>query len=155
MHRPYPAWLVLLFALVALPAHAETLAEVFAATEAPPGIVFELLEDEEAFLDRGLPALQDEIQRIRERFPDLPIEIVSHGVELLALTHENIDFYPKAHRAARELHAVGIPIIICGAYAGEFEAFPEDFPDYDDVLPSGPAHINNLMALDYWLIRYP
>ena len=137
------------------PAISDTLDAVLQRDAAPPGVVFEFSGDEEAVLDSALPALRLDIDRLRERFPQVPIEVVSHGLELLSLTQENAFFYPQAHRAARALHTAGIPVTVCGAYADDFDLGPEDFPDYVSVVPSAPAHRDNLQALDYVVIPYP
>lgn len=138
-----------------LPLPAETVDGLLARDSAPPGIVFEFSGSEEGALDFALPRLLGDVARIREHFPDVPIEIVSHGLELLALARDNAFFYPRAHRAAQRLRESGIPLTVCGAYADDFDLGPEDFPDYVDVVPSAPAHRDNLLALDYVVIRYP
>ena len=149
---PWLAWLVLGPAVAGPGASVDTL---LARDAPPPGIVFEFESDDEGLLERHLPPLRGEIARLQRRFPGLDIEIVSHGQELLSLTTENETFYPAAHRITRQLAEAGIPLSVCGAYADTFEAYPEDFPDYVEVLPSGPAHVNNLEALDYVVIPYP
>lgn len=153
--RSLAALMVGLCLLGAGPAMGERLDAVLTRNTAPPGIVFEFSGSEEAALDSALPALRRDIDRLRARFPQVPIEVVSHGLELLSLTRENAFFYPQAHRAARALHAAGIPLTVCGAYADDFDLGPEDFPDYVSVVPSAPAHRDNLMALDYVVIPYP
>ncbi|HDP88802.1 MAG TPA: hypothetical protein ENN42_02440 [Thioalkalivibrio sp.] len=130
--------------------------DVLLASDTPPhGVVFEFASGDQELLEQHLPALRGDITRLRERFPDLSIEIVSHGLEVLSLTIENEDFYPWAHRVTRELAREGIPLTVCGAYAESFGVFAEEFPYYVQVLPSGPAHMDNLMQLDYILVRYP
>ena len=145
----------LLLGLYALAASAETVEEILARDTPPPGIVFEFSGNEEGLLETALPRLRADVTRIRDRFADLPIEVVSHGLELLSLSRENAFFYPTAHEAARALHAAGITLTVCGAYADDFDLGREDFPAYVDVVPSAPAHRDNLIALDYLVIPYP
>ncbi len=145
----------LLLGLYALATPAQTVDDVLARETPPPGIVFEFSGNEEAALETALPGLRADVARIRERFGDVPIEVVSHGLELLSLSRENAFFYPAAHAAARALHADGITLTVCGAYADDFDLGREDFPAYVDVVPSAPAHRDNLIALDYLVIAYP
>jgi len=145
----------LLLGLYALPALAQTVDDVLSRETPPPGIVFEFSGNEEAALETALPRLWGDVARIRERFPGVPVEVVSHGLELLSLSRENAFFYPAAHEAARALHTAGITLTVCGAYADDFDLGREDFPAYVDVVPSAPAHRDNLIALDYLVIPYP
>jgi len=153
--RPLIASLLALLLLLAPGLQANEL-EVLLASDTPPhGVVFEFASGDQNLLEQHLPALRADIARLRARFPGLPIEIVSHGLEVLSLTIENEDFYPWTHDITRELAGEGIPFTICGAYAESFGVFAEEFPPYVQVLPSGPAHLDNLLQLDYILVRYP
>jgi len=120
--------------------------------EPPAGIVFEIVSDDEDFLDVLLPELRSAIHGIRDRFPELPIAIVSHGKEQFALTSSNKDIEKNTHTLARELVDDDIDVHVCGTHAGWYGVAPEDFPDYVDVSPAGPTQIDDYEEMGYELI---
>ncbi len=100
--------------------------------------------------------LKADIERLRERFPDLPVAIVSHGTEQFSLTRENRKNTPELHEGIEQLVTdQDVDVHVCGTHAGWFGVLPEDFPDYVDVAAAGPATINDYRALDYVLIELP
>ncbi len=122
----------------------------------PPGIVFEIVSGQSDLLDMLLPVLNKDIQRLRKRFPNLPIAIVSHGKEQFALTTKNSQNAKTAHSLVRQLLSENdIKVHVCETYAGWRNISAEDFPDYVDVSPTGPAQINDYLELDYELITLP
>jgi intracellular sulfur oxidation DsrE/DsrF family protein len=145
--------------LVGIPAGAvevENVEALLTATEAPAGVVFEVVSGDEDALDQLLPVLKADIKRLRARFPDLPVAIVSHGTEQFALTRENRKNVPKLHAITEQLVSDNaVDVHVCGAHAGWYDVLPEDFPDYVDVAASGPAQINDYRALGYVLIVLP
>jgi hypothetical protein len=135
---------------------ADTVAALLAADEAPPGVVFEIVSDDEDALVELLPALKTDIERLRARFPDLPVAIVTHGTEQFALVTENRATAPELHALTEELVTTrDVDLHVCGAHAGWYDVLPGDFPDYVDVAAAGPAQINDYRALDYVLIVLP
>ena len=149
--RIIPKATAFLAALLALPVAADTvtLDELLARTTPPEGVVFELVGDATA-LRRMLPRVRDDIARLRRKFPHLPVAVVSHGSEQFALTKERASSEGKVHRITRSLvQDQGVALHVCGTYAGWHGVTPEDFPDYVDVAPSGPAQINLYKELGY------
>jgi len=151
--------MTLMTGLAGFPAGAvevDTVEALLAAGEAPAGVVFEVVSGDEDALGELLPVLKSDIERLRARYPDLPVAIVSHGTEQFALTREN-------RKNASELHAIteelitdkAVDVHVCGSHAGWYDIQPEDFPDYVDVAASGPAQINDYRALGYVLIVLP
>ena len=121
--------------------------------ERPAGVVFEIIAGSISMLDDSLPRLRRDIERLRERFPDLPVAIVSHGREQFALTRANRSEHSVAHDLVQQLvDEERVDVHVCGTHAGWFDIEPEDFPDYVDVSATGPAQINDYLALDYELI---
>jgi hypothetical protein len=151
--------IALITMLAASPAdagHADSVAALLAAEEIPAGVVFEVVSDDEDALVELLPRLKADIERLRARFPDLPVAIVTHGTEQFALIRENRNSNPELHTITEELVTdKDIDVHVCGTHAGWFDVLPEDFPDYVDVAASGPAQINDYRALDYILIVLP
>ena len=70
---------VLLLLLSATSAWSSDVNTLLSEKEAPPGVVFEIVSDEPDLLARLMPAVKKDIKKLRDRFPDLPIAIVTHG----------------------------------------------------------------------------
>ena len=135
---------------------ADAVEALLAADEAPAGVVFEIVSGDADTLGKLLPGVHDDIERLRARFPGLPIAVVSHGEELFALTTENRANEPELHAIAEEMvTGKDVDLHVCGTYAGWFGVDPGAFPDYVDVAATGPAQINDYRALDYVLITLP
>lgn len=120
--------------------------------ERPAGVVFELIGSIDLW-DKRIPELKNDIERLRKKFPDLPIAIVSHGSEQFALTSKNKTRHSEAHSFVNQLVVEDkIDVHVCGTHASWFDVMPEDFPDYVDVSPAGPAQINDYEELGYELV---
>jgi intracellular sulfur oxidation DsrE/DsrF family protein len=151
--------ITLLSALVGFPASAaaaDAVEALLTADVAPAGVVFEIVSGHKDTLGKLLPGVRTDIERLRARFPGLPIAVVSHGKEQFALTRQNRAVDPGLHAIAEDM-ATGkdVDLHVCGTYAGWFGVNPEDFPDYIDVAAAGPAQINDYRALGYVLITLP
>lgn len=141
-------WLLAL--LVALPVFANPQVEELLAADTPPdGIVFEIVEGDEEALATLLPRLNEIIERLRDRFPDIDLAIVSHGGEQFALQHKYRHEYAPIHTEVKSLVDDSVPVHVCGTHAGWYGVTPEDFPGYVDVSPSGPAQIRQYEALGF------
>ncbi|MCG7874689.1 MAG: DsrE family protein [Candidatus Thiodiazotropha lotti] len=123
------------------------------AKEEPAGVVFEILEDDDDALGWALPKIAKLSARLRERFPDLAIAVVTHGREQFALLADESDgLLAPIHEDARQLRADEIDLHVCGTHASWDGYTPEDFPDYIDVSPSAPAQIRDYQNLGFVLI---
>ena len=135
---------------------ADDIEALLAAEEAPAGIVFEIVSGDADTLGKLLAGVRADIERLRARFPGLPVAVVSHGEEQFALTTENLADDPGLDAIARDMVAgEDVDLHVCGTYAGWFGIDPEAFPDYVDVAAAGPAQINDYRALGYVLITLP
>jgi intracellular sulfur oxidation DsrE/DsrF family protein len=124
--------------------------------EAPHGVVFEIISSRPDLLRELLPQLRKDIENLRERFPGLPVAIVTHGSEQFSLTKKLSNKYSNVHETVEKMVADdNIDVHVCGTYAEWHGLTPEDFPDYVDVAPEGPAQIDNYTDLDYVLITIP
>jgi len=129
---------------------------ILADKEAPAGVVIEIVSDEDGLLSDLLPVIKQQIKRLRQRFPDLPIAIVSHGSEQFDLTTKNQNKETTAHKLTKELVTnEEVDVHVCGTHAGWYGVTPEDFPDYVDVTTAGPAQINDYESMGYELIVLP
>ena len=124
--------------------------------QAPEGVVFEIVSAEQGILSKLLPTLKQDIIRLRKRFPDIPVAIVTHGTEQFDLTTDNKKTESTAHNLVEELvKSNDVDVHVCGTHAGWFDVMPEDFPDYVNVAPAGPTQINDYQELGYELIVLP
>ncbi|MCB1734988.1 MAG: DsrE family protein [Gammaproteobacteria bacterium] len=121
--------------------------------EAPPGVVFEIIEPSPEQLAPALFQAQTDAARLRDKFPKLPIAIVSHGREQFALLRENANRFEAAHRASHALIDSGVEISVCGVNAERRGKTAEDFMQEIDVSAEGPARIRDLEALGYLRVR--
>ena len=125
---------------------------MLAYSEAPEGVVFEIVEADETALDLLLPEVLDAISRIRAVFPETEFAVVSHGREEFALQTRYQQDNAEVHQLARELVADDVPVHVCETHAGWYGVTAEDFPDYVDVAPTGPGQINLYLELGYELV---
>ena len=134
------------------PVNAASVEELLARTEAPYGVVFEIVDADETALRERLPAVRSAIDRIRQRFPQTGFAVVSHGREEFALQSRLREDYAEVHGQVRLLVDEAVPVHVCETHAGWYGVSAEDFPDYVDVAPSGPAQISHYRELGYELI---
>lgn len=132
-----------------------TLDALLARLEAPPGVVFEIVDRDPRALEVALPWVKQASQRLKARFPALPMALVTHGQEMFALQTGTRPSNPAVHQIAETLSRDGIPVHVCGTYAGWRGMAVEDFPAYIDVAPAGPTQIRNYEALDYVRLVVP
>lgn len=136
-------------------AASATLDQVLARPMPPPGVVFEIVDRDPRALEVALPWVKDASQRLKKRFPALPMALVTHGQEMFALQSSKRDASPAVHQLAETLSHDGIPVHVCETYAGWRGIGAESFPAYVDVAPEGPAQIRNYEALDYVRLVVP
>ena len=123
-------------------------------SEAPTGVIFEIVTGSNNSLQWALPKTQQYIKKLRTRFPALEIAIVTHGDEQFALKTSNNKKFKKVHSLTQQLVAEdNVPLHVCGTYASWRNVSEEEFPDYVDVTAAGPATINDYIALGYTLIK--
>ena len=133
-------------------ASAKSVKEILALSEAPPGVVFEILAPNPQQWQRIQPRLMSAIESLRSTFPEIDIAVVSHGNEQFALTSENESKFPVLHQGVRDLGESGVDVHVCETFASWSNVTADAFPDYVDVAPSGPAQINNYVAMGYLLV---
>jgi intracellular sulfur oxidation DsrE/DsrF family protein len=152
---PYLTVLLSVF-LISYFSHASsfiTMDEAMALETAPPGIVFEIVTGDNDGLKWALSAVKNNIRKLRERFKDLEIAVVTHGSEQFALTTDNQKNYQESHKVVQDLVSdKNVNLHVCGTFAGWRGKSEEDFPEYVDVSPAGPAQINDYRNLGYLVI---
>lgn len=142
-----------LFVLLALNVTAATVEGVLAQRQPPEGVVFEIIEGSKKDLNWAIPRIREDTKRLRAKFPDLPIAVVSHGKEEFGLTRQEAKKRPEVHAMVKDLSEnLDVPLHVCATHASWYEISPEEFPDYIEVSESGPAQINDYIALGYVLV---
>jgi len=132
--------------------YADSLDEILALKEAPTGVVIEVIKSGAAELEELLPGIQSATGELRKRFPDLPVAVVSHGQEQFALTSKNIKHYNTLETGVKNLVSDDVDVHVCATHASWYDITPEDYPDYIDVSPTGPAQINDYVNLGYIML---
>lgn len=146
---------VLALLLMSCAAHAKdiSLKEILALPAAPPGVVIEIVTSDEEGLRWALPQAQNAVAKLRAKFKDLPIAIVTHGREQFALTQKRKSSHRAEHQIVQSLTKdEHVAVHVCGTHAERRGVSPEDFPAYVDVAAEGPAQINDYQALGYLLL---
>ena len=151
---PFTSILIMFFALITAPlSYGNDIEDVLNSKERPAGVVFEIVSNNADELRNAIPAVRGYINTLRKRFPKLDVAVVSHGKEQFALTTNNKKEYSKVHSEIKSLvKDAGVPVHVCETYASWFNIEASAFPDYVDVSPTGPAQINDYLALDYTLV---
>lgn len=148
----------LLFCLLSLPAlaslaNASGIQPILDLKEAPDGVVIEIVTSDDDALEWALPRAQQYVKQLRQRFPQLPIAIVTHGEEMFAMLKSDADSYREVHRGVQSLvKDQDVELHVCGTFAGWKGNVDEDFPEYVNVAAAGPAQINDYVALGYRLV---
>lgn len=116
--------------------------------------MFLVMEQDPEALEWVLPRVTHYTRQLHSRWKDLPVIVLSHGDEMFALQEEYRALYPEIHRQARDLvEDQQVDFMVCGAFASLEDVPPSAFPDFIDVVPFGPAEIENYRQLDYTLIH--
>jgi len=152
-HWGLVALLVYTYPALAAPA---TLDALLSRKTAPPGVVFEIVDRDPQALELALPWVKQAAQRLKARFPKMPMAVVTHGQEMFALQTEKRANNQAIHNIAQSLSRDdSIQVHVCETYANRRGLAAENFPAYIDVAPEGPAQIRNYEALDYVRLVVP
>jgi len=126
---------------------------LFAREEAPPGVVVELIEWQDNSWQWATPLLIELRDRLRQRWPDTDLAIVSHGGEQFQLTREQRGQQPRALAQLQGLVEDGVDLFVCGTHSSWRDVPQEAYLDFVQVALSGPARINDYVDLGYVHIR--
>ncbi|MBU2981313.1 DsrE family protein [Lentibacter algarum] len=127
---------------------------LLASDTAPVGVVFEVVEGDESALSWVLPRIERYSKRLRDRFPDVKIAVVTHGSEQFGLT-QNFSG-PKAQKISRkalQMSSTGTELHVCGGHAAMRDVPASAFPAHINVADSGPEQVRALRAEGYALVQ--
>ena len=100
-----------------------------------------------------LPRIVRYTAQLKAAWRDLPIAVLSHGDEMFALVTELEGLYPDIHgHVLQLLHEYGVAFHVCGTYAAMSEVSASEFPEYVDVVPFGPAQVENYRELEFEVV---
>jgi intracellular sulfur oxidation DsrE/DsrF family protein len=124
------------------------------AEESSPGVLLHTREhDEDAYIWVA-PRLEYYVTLLRERYPEIPLVVISHGDEMTSLTVDNKMNYPGIHQVIRRLvNEYQVEFQVCASFATYSDIDVSDFPDYIQVIPSAPAAFTDYRALGFDLIE--
>lgn len=126
------AWLASTQALAAAP--DGEVDRVLALDRAPPGVVFEVVSGDPDRLNAVIPQVTLYAERLRARFPDLPVAVLTHGSEQFSLLTSEQVRYGDLHAQVRALTGEqDVDVHVCGNHASWRRKTAADFPDYVDV----------------------
>ncbi len=133
----------------------EEVERVLSLEQPPPGVVFEVVSGNPDALIDVVPRISLYAERLRARFADLPVAVVTHGTEQFSLLSSEAENYAELHAQIQSLTGErGVDVHVCGTHASWRSKAPEDFPDYVDVAAAGPATVNDYRALGYIVILF-
>ena len=119
----------------------------------PSGVIFTVREYDEDALYWVLPRVEQYMLELRQRFPKLQIAMMSHGDEIISLSQENKHKHKTTHKLLQKLVTQNNLLFhICGTMAHMSGLDPDDFPDYVDVVPYGPAQVEDYLSLGFELV---
>ena len=154
--RKFSSSVLLATVLLTLPCRSDMREDVTRILEnatAPAGVVFEVVSGDLYFLAQSMPKIREHSKQLRDRFADLDIAVVTHGVEEFSLTRERRKDFPELHASVRTLTSEeDIPVHVCGTHASWQDLTAEAFPEYVDVAPVGPAQVRTYQELGYELV---
>ena len=156
-YRRYTIIFTCLIMLFSIRVHAESghekINRILQLKEEPAGIVFEIDTGQKDGLEWALPLVKKHIGELKARFPELDIAIVTHGQEQFALQNQKKKRNKKVHSLTQQLVGEDIQLHVCGTHAEWKGVSEEDFPEYVDVAVTGPAQINDYIAIGYILVK--
>lgn len=148
-------FITLLLLALSNTAHSfEDLDQILKLESPPPGVVIEITSGDKKYLSKIIDELKSDIVKINTKFKDMPIAIVSHAKESLALSSKSINTNDKLHSEIKSLSdSSNTTVHVCGTYASWYGLSEEDFPEYINVSPTGPLQVDDYLELGYLHIR--
>jgi intracellular sulfur oxidation DsrE/DsrF family protein len=127
---------------------------VLALEKAPPGVVFEVVSGDPDRLNAVIPQVTVYAERLRARFPELPVAVVTHGAEQFSLLASETNRYAELHAQVRALTGENVDVHVCGNHASWRNKTVADFPDYVDVAVAAAEKMGEYRDLGFIAIRF-
>jgi intracellular sulfur oxidation DsrE/DsrF family protein len=137
MARLLTALFVSLMAFSTNAASADGVDEILARETPPPGVVFDVDEWDHDALEWAVPQIRDYVDRLRARFPELPIAVVSHGEEEFALMKNAQKQYQAVQHEVEELVNDQVEVHVCAGHAIMSGVSEQGFVEFVEPVPAG------------------
>jgi len=134
-------------------AYEQVIDKLLSSSEAPVGVVFEVVSRDKRFLEEALPEVSRLTKKLHQRFPGLDVVLVTHGREMFSLTKSSQQKNPKIKSRIDSLLSDDVTVHVCGTYAAWQGVDPLEFPDSINVAAAGPTQIEDYMSLGYTLVK--
>lgn len=127
--------------------------QIINSNQEPFGVVFEVVEGDKDAWKWVAPMLEKQTLRLRNKYPEIAIAIVSHGYEQFQLTKSNAKNNQKMTNILKDLVInQNADLHVCGTHSSWYQVSDDEYIDLVDVSISGPAKINDYKNLDYDLV---
>jgi len=128
---------------------------VLALEKAPPGVVFEVVSGDPDRLNAVVPQVTSYAERLRARFADLPVAVVTHGSEQFSLLASEENDYRDLHAQVRALTGEkDVDVHVCGNHASWRNKTAADFPDYVDVAVAAAQKMGEYRERGFVVIHF-
>lgn len=146
--------LALLFSSGCAANEAQGVRKVLQQKEPIVGVVFEIVGGDSDSLQRAIKRIKTYSEQLHQVHADLLITVVTHGYEQFTLTKAKDAEHPELHQQVQSIVKDDrIAIEVCGTFADMMEVAHDEFPDYVDVVPQGPAQIQSYEHEGYVIIQ--
>ncbi len=149
MIKLFFTWLLILMAYSAQAGKPETVDEILQLEKMPEGVVFRMDGWDYDALQWAVPVIQKDVKRLRQRFPDIKLAMVTHGEEEFALMKRAIRTYPDVHKGVKKLVADDVKVHVCTGHALMNGQSEKGFVDFVDPVPAGADKVAQYMRQGY------
>ena len=119
------------------------------SNKAPEGVVFEIANRDKNYLDWALKEADILSQKLRDKYPQIEIAIVSHGSEQFSLMHNRLSKNISLNSVVKSLVESNVDIHVCGTYAEYKGVDASEFSELVNVAAEGPAQIEDYLKLGF------
>ncbi len=140
--------------LLALDREQAAIEQLIASKSPPIGVVFEIVGGNDKTLLAALKRSEHYIAQLKQQYPRLKFVIISHGYEQFSLQTSHQAQHLILHDQVQQMvQNENVPLQVCGALARNESVKASAFPDYVEVVSSGPQAIQNYIQQGYQLIE--
>jgi len=134
-------------------AKEQSMQTILALNEPPVGVVFELATGDDNGLEWAIPLVRSYATQLRERFPNIKLAVVSHGLEQFQLVRNEQKEVSKSHtQVASLIKDKNIEVHVCGNFAGMLGVERDEFIDVVKVAKRAPLQVESFIDAGYKLV---
>jgi len=113
------------------------------------GVVFDIDEWDDSALTWAIPMIEQYVPKLKARFPQIKIAVVSHGDEEFALMIRAKRRYAALHQAIKSLVETDIQFNVCAGHALMNGQSERGFVDFVTPVPAGVVAVAEYKKLGY------